>query len=297
MDITIKQLKAFVTVAQTRNFAEAGERLHLSQPALSISLKNLEEVVGGKLLARTTRTLSLTPEGESFLPVAQRLLADWDNALTDLHNLFAMRRGKLSIASMASFSISKLPKALHHYRSKFPDINITVQDVVAEEVVDMVRTGRVEVGVTFDMEESEDLHFEPLFEDSFYVVMPEQHALLAKEEITWTQLQEFPFVALQRPSAMRQMIDEITANCGITLTVEFEAHQLASIGSMVANNLGISVVPSLAIQQMRALGAECRPLTSPVVTRQIGILTRRRYPLSSAAMALVETLKSQITAP
>ena len=297
MDITIKQLKAFVTVAQTRNFAEAGERLHLSQPALSISLKNLEEVVGGKLLARTTRTLSLTPEGESFLPVAQRLLADWDNALTDLHNLFAMRRGKLSIASMASFSISKLPKALHHYRSKFPDINITVQDVVAEEVVDMVRTGRVEVGVTFDMEESEDLHFEPLFEDSFYVVMPEQHALLAKEEITWTQLQEFPFVALQRPSAMRQMIDEITANCGITLTVEFEAHQLASIGSMVANNLGISVVPSLAIQQMRALGAECRPLTNPVVTRQIGILTRRRYPLSSAAMALEETLKSQITAP
>ena len=282
MDITIKQLKAFVTVAQTRNFAEAGERLHLSQPALSISLKNLEEVVGGKLLARTTRTLSL---------------ADWDNALTDLHNLFAMRRGKLSIASMASFSISKLPKALHYYRSKFPDINITVQDVVAEEVVDMVRTGRVEVGVTFDMEESEDLHFEPLFEDSFYVVMPEKHALLENDEITWTQLQEFPFVALQRPSAMRQMIDEITASCGITLTVEFEAHQLASIGSMVANKLGISVVPSLAIQQMRALGAECRPLTSPVVTRQIGILTRRRYPLSSAAMALVETLKSQITAP
>ncbi|TNE94839.1 LysR family transcriptional regulator [Porticoccus sp.] len=297
MDITIKQLKAFVTVAQTRNFAEAGERLHLSQPALSIALKNMEEVVGGKLLARTTRTLSLTPEGEAFLPVAQRLLADWDNALTDLHNLFAMRRGKLSIATMASFSISKLPKALHHYRDQFPDINITVQDVVAEEVIDMVRKGRVEVGVTFDLEESEDLHFEPLFEDSFFVVTPHDHPLLKQKTIRWAELQNYPFVTLQRPSAMRQMIDDTTDSCGIHLTVEFEAHQLASIGSMVANGLGISVVPSLAIQQMQLLGAESRPLTDPVVKRQVGILTRRRYPLSSAANALVETLKSQITAP
>ena len=297
MDITIKQLKAFVTVAQTHNFAEAGERLHLSQPALSIALKNMEEVVGGKLLARTARTLSLTPEGEAFLPVAQRLLADWDNALTDLHNLFAMRRGKLSIATMASFSISKLPKALHYFRAQFPDINITVQDVVAEVVVDMVRKGRVEVGVTFDLDESEDLHFEPLFEDNFYVVTPPNHPLLKEKKIRWTQLQNYPFVALQRPSAMRQMIDETTASCGINLTVEFEAHQLASIGSMVAGGLGISVVPSLAIQQMEALGAESRLLTEPVVTRRVGILTRRRYPLSSAANALVETLKSQITAP
>ena len=81
MKATIKQLKAFVAAAQARNFAEAGSRVHLSQPALSIAIKNLEEIVGGRLLARTTRSLALTPEGEVFYPVAQRLLADWDNAL------------------------------------------------------------------------------------------------------------------------------------------------------------------------------------------------------------------------
>ena len=297
MDITIKQLKAFVAVAQTHNFAEAGALLHLSQPALSIAVKNMEETVGGRLLSRTTRTLSLTPEGEDFLPVAQRLLTDWDNALTDLHNLFAMRRGKLTIATMASFSISQLPRALFHYRKQHPDINIAVQDVVAEEVVDMVRKGRVEVGVTFDPDESEDLNFEPLFEDHFFVVTPKQHPLLDIRHITWKHLQGFPFIALQRPSAMRQMIDKTTKNCGIKLTIEFEANQLASISSMVANGLGISVMPSLTIQQMESLGLECRPLTRPTVTRRVGILTRRRYPLSSAANAMVETLKNQITAP
>ena len=297
MDITIKQLKAFVTVAQTRNFAEAGALLHLSQPALSIAVKNMEEIAGGQLLSRTTRTLSLTPEGEDFLPVAQRLLADWDNALADLHNLFAMRRGKLTIATMASFSISLLPKALSHYREQYPDINIAVQDVVAEDVVDMVRKGRVEVGVTFDPDESEDLNFEPLFEDRFFVVTPKQHPLLEIQHITWKHLQGYPFIALQRPSAMRQMLDNATTSRGIQLNVEFEAHQLASISSMVANGLGISVMPSLTIQQMESLGVECRPLTSPTVTRKVGILTRRRYPLSAAANAMVEALKNSITAP
>jgi len=297
MDITIKQLKAFIAVAQTRNFSEAGALLHLSQPALSIAVKNLEEVAGGQLLYRTTRTLSLTPEGEEFLPVAQRLLADWDNALADLHNLFSMRRGKLAIATMASFSISQLPKALSHYRSQHPDINIAVQDVVAEDVVDMVRKGRVEIGVTFYPDESEDLNFEPLFEDRFFVVTPKHHPLLEIENITWKHLQNYPFIALQRPSAMRQMVDKATMSRGIQLNVEFEANQLASISSMVANGLGISVMPSLTIQQMESLGVECRPLTRPTVTRRVGILTRRRYPLSAAANAMVETLKNQITAP
>lgn len=297
MDITIKQLKAFVAVAQTRNFAEAGALLHLSQPALSIAVKNMEEVAGGQLLHRTTRTLSLTPEGEDFLPVAQRLLADWDNALADLHNLFSMRRGKLTIATMASFSISQLPKALSHYRAQHPDINIAVQDVVAEDVVEMVRKGRVEIGVTFYPDESEDLNFEPLFEDRFFVVTPKDHPLLKIRNITWRHLQEYPFIALQRPSAMRQMVDKATSARGIHLNVEFEANQLASISSMVSSGLGISVMPSLTIQQMESLGVACRPLTRPTVTRRVGILTRRRYPLSAAANAMVQTLKNQITAP
>ena len=297
MNITIKQLKAFVAVAQTRNFAEAGERLHLSQPALSIAIKKMEDIAGGQLLSRTTRTLALSPEGEDFLPVAQRLLTDWDNALTDLHNLFAMHRGKLTIATMASFSISQLPKALSHYRVQHPDINIAIQDVIAESVVDLVRKGRVEIGVTFDPDDSEDLNFEPLFEDRLVVVTPKKHPLLDIQNITWKHLQNYPFIALQRPASMRQMVDKTTRARGISLNVEIEANQLASISSMIVNGLGISVMPSLTILQMKTLGLECRPLTHPRVTRRVGILTRRRYPLSAAARAMVQTLKHQITTP
>ena len=97
-------------MARTQSFAEAAVLVHLSQPALSIAIRNLEEAVGGRLLARSTRRLSLTPEGEAFLPVAERLLEDWDSALRDLHNLFSMRRGKLTLAAMPSFSSNQLPQ-------------------------------------------------------------------------------------------------------------------------------------------------------------------------------------------
>ena len=81
MNITLKQIRAFLAIAQLKSFAQACELLHISQPALSVSIKNLEQTVGGKLFARSTRTLALTPEGERFVPIARRLLADFDSAL------------------------------------------------------------------------------------------------------------------------------------------------------------------------------------------------------------------------
>jgi len=297
MKATIKQLKAFVAAAQARNFAEAGSRVHLSQPALSIAIKNLEEIVGGRLLARTTRSLALTPEGEVFYPVAQRLLADWDNAFTDINNLFSMRRGRLSIAAMPSFASSLLPDTLAHYRRQHPNIDIAVQDVVAENVVDMVRTGRVEIGVSFDPGEYDDLHFEVLFEDRFFVAAPKQHALMQKEKIRLQDLQAYPFIALQRPSSIRQLIETATLACDIKLSIAFEAHQLASIGSMVASGLGISVVPSLTINQMQSLGVECRPLEGNIISRNVGLLIRRNSQLSAPAAAMQQTLLSHVTRP
>src|SRR5690606_28760204 len=177
MDITIKQLRAFVAVARSRSFAEACGLLNLSQPALSVTIRNLEQAVGGRLLARTTRTLALTPEGSQFLPVAQRLLADWSGALDDLHDTFALRRGRLAVAAMPSFASTELPALLQQFRQLHPEINITVHDVIAEDVIAMVRSGRVEAGIAFDPGTAEDLHFTPLFSDRFVAALPAGHPL------------------------------------------------------------------------------------------------------------------------
>ncbi len=290
MNITVKHLKAFVAVAKTGSFAEASGFIHLSQPAISIAIKNLEEIVGGRLLARSTRTLALTPEGEAFLPVAQRLLQDWDEALLDVHNLFAMRRGKLGIAAMPSFAYSLLPIALAQYRSQYPQVNIVVHDIVAESVVEMVLQGRVEIGVTFDPRDTADLAFTPLFDDEFIAVLPNGHPLASGHEVSWPELQAYSFIGLQRPSALRELLERVLADNGIQLSFEVEAHQFGTIGRMVECGLGISVVPALCRSQMEACCLQCRPIVGPDLHRQVGIVTRHRYPLSSVAEAMHKVL-------
>jgi len=290
-NITLKQLKAFVAVAQARSFAEASELVHLSQPALSIAVKNLEESVGGRLLARSTRTLALTPEGEEFLPVAQRLLSDWAGAFDDLNSRFSLQRGRLALAAMPSFASTELPEVLSSFRESYPAINVTIHDIIAEDVVSTVRSGRVELGVSFDPGETEDLIFEPLFTDKFVAALPNAHPLLKQDCIEWNSLKEDAFIALQRPSSIRELVDTSLAERGIFLSIEFEANQLITIGRMVASGLGVSAVPSLIESQMQALGVECRPLLEPGLSRRVGVVTRRRYPLSRQAEALLEQLR------
>lgn len=290
VNITLKQLRAFVAVARTQSFTEACVQVHLSQPALSIAIKNLEEEVGGALFSRTTRAIALTPEGDEFYPVAQKILQDCETALDDLNQRFALNRGRVVLAAMPSFASSLLPGIISQYRALYPNVSVTVNDVIAEDVVDMVRNGQVEVGITFDPGRSEDLAFTPLFDDRFVAVVHPDHPLTALTHVSWQALLKNDFIALQRPSSIRLLIEAKLRQLGMLVSPEFETHQLATIGRMVATDLGVSAVPSLCIQQMRELGAVCRELDTPVMSRPVGVVTRKRYPLSTAARSLVDII-------
>src|SRR5690348_4031355 len=150
--MTPRQLKAFTAVAQTLSFARACERLHLSQPALSLAIRNLEEALGGRLLARTTRQVRLTPEGAALLPQALQLLADWENVRERLRQRFTLQRGHVTMAAMPSFAANILPRILREYRERYPNVEVSIHDVVQEQVVEMVASGRVELGFGFEPE-------------------------------------------------------------------------------------------------------------------------------------------------
>jgi len=293
MNVTLKQLRAFVAIAESGSFAEASEQVHLSQPALSIAIKNFEDCIGGKLLARSTRKVALTPEGQLFIPVAKRMIADWDEAFTDLNNLFSLQRGKLAIAAMPSYASTELPMLLKTFRDNYPQVNIKVHDVIAEDTVAMVRTGKVELGITFDPGLYDDLIFEPLFTDQFIAVIPIDHPLCSHSKISLVSLAKFPFISMQQPSSIRALLDNFLLEQNIKLTAEFETNQFATIGQMVHSGLGVSVMPALYQKQLLSIGVECRPLKAPAISRRVGLITRKRYPLSSAAQALIDIIKGQ----
>ncbi len=294
MNASVKQLRAFVAVAETGSFAEASERLSISQPALSIAVKKLEEMVGGALFVRSTRALCLSPEGELFLPVAQRLLRDWSDAFADLQRLYALQQGKLSIAAMPSFASSRLPAVLAEYRERFPNIDIAVRDIVMEELIDSVRRGRVELGVAFEPESAEGIEFEPLFSDRFVAVLPAGHPLAARRQLRLGQLLNDVLITLNRGSSTRLWTDAAIAREGREPPSIFEAFQLTTVGAMVAAGLGVAVVPALCREQMLQLGALCRPIVGPGIERRVGIICRRRHQLSSAAMAMRSLLLERV---
>ena len=289
MNITLKQLKAFVVVAQQESFMAACEMLHISQPALSIAIKNLEQEVGGSLLSRTTRAVVLTPEGEQFLPTAKRLLQEWDDAFIDLTQSFSLEHGVLSIAAMPSFASGLVPNYLKQFRQDFPQVKIKLHDVIAEDAVQMVCDEQVELALVFEVPEQSQLDFITLFEDKFVAALSPQQAKV-HTDVSWETLLLSPFIALQKTSNISAQIETLLAQQDLKFNAEFEANQLATIGQMVASGLGVSAVPSLSAPLFEALGACCVPLHSPALMRRVGIVTKHRKPLSVAAQSFINQL-------
>lgn len=284
--MTQRQLRAFVSVGQTLSFARACERLHLSQPALSLAIRKLEDTLGGRLLTRTTRQVRLTPEGAEFLPRALQLLADWDSEQERIRQRFTLQRGHVTVAAMPSFASNILPTMLREYRRLHPNVAVAIQDVVQEQVVEWVETGRVEVGLGFEPEGHTRLKFESLTVDPFIAIVPPDSDLRGKSRVSWSELLDHSFVALQRPSSMRRLLERSLERAGMQLRVALECHQLVTVGQLVAKGLGVSAVPSICKQQMEGIGVHCLRLTRPSVSNPIGVITRADQELSAAAAAI-----------
>jgi len=284
--MTPRQLKAFVTVAQTLSFARASEQLHLSQPALSLAIRGLETALGGPLFSRTTRQVRLTPEGAALLPQALQLQADWENVRHRLMQHFTLQRGHVAIAAMPSFAGAILPDILRRYRQQFPNVEISVHDVVHEQVVEMVTNGRVELGFCFELGTESQLAFEPLYDDRFIAIVSTESELAKLRQVSWAQLSSQRFISLQRPALMRHLLETSLAEKGMTLHVALECNQLATACQWVAAGLGVSVVPSFLERQVTAIGVRVLRLVRPTIRKPIGLITLPHQQLSAAAEAI-----------
>ena len=291
MNPSIQQLRVFVAVAHSRSLAEASERVHLSQPAISIAIRKLEENVGGALFARTSRQLALTPEGDAFLPVAVRLLNDWNEAFEDLNDQFSKQRGKVTVAALPTLAAGLFPRVITLFHGAYPRINLSLHDVLAEQINQMVREGRADLGLSVPPSDADDLTFEPVLEDSYVAVCPCGHPLLAQSAVAWRQLAAYPFIGINRLSSSRQDIDRIMQSVGERLDILCDARQIATVGRMVAAGLGISVLPSLSFRQIATDGIEHRPLVEPTIRRELGIILSRRHPPSAATSALRQLIR------
>ena len=294
-NVSFRQLQIFVCIAQSHTFAQAAEKMYLSQPALSSALKKMESQLGGLLFSRTTRKVELSPEGQQFLPVAERLIEDWLGAFSDLHSLFSLGKGKLSVAAMPSFAAGLLPSILQKFKLEYPNIKLSVADVVMESVIGDVQAGRAEIGFSFEHEQMDGLLFHPIFTDNFIAVLPENHPLSTKTSIGWSQIASYPFVAMNKGSAIRRWIDSFIELNSLSLNIVVEASQLATLGQLVKHELGISVVPALCEEQMQSKNLKCLKIVDSGLCKKVGIIRQKNGNLSQLAMSFWDWTVSNIS--
>jgi LysR family carnitine catabolism transcriptional activator len=283
MNVTLRQLRAFIAVAEAQHFTRAGERLELSQSSVSTLVRELEENLGLRLFDRHTRMLRLTQAGAELLPLARRAMSDLDQVIGSANELSTLGRGRVSIAAASLQAALLLPRFVRLYCDEYPGVKVNVQDVTEHEVIDKVRAGEVDFGLGSSAATQQDIAGRALMTDEFVAVMPADHALARHAELVWRTLQDIPLIGPPPGNAVRVQLDLALAREGLSLTRQYEVALPLTILGMVEGGLGIAVMTSAMTRLAHALGLVTRRITEPVVLREISLLFHADRSLSPAA--------------
>jgi DNA-binding transcriptional LysR family regulator len=295
MNITLKQIRAFATVARERSFTRASERLHVTQSTLTSSIKILETEIGTRLFDRSTRFVVLTAQGMSFLPVAERLLRDLHESLEDLRMTTDRQRGSATIAAAASFINYVIAPAVARMASAYPGISVRLSEQTTEGVARMVLAGEADFGVTTLFQPMPTLDTSLLLTDVYGAVYYKQHGLHAEAEpLTWSRLAGHTMVGLHRSNGIRALIDLHPKIAARYKNPTYEVGSMSSLYPLLALGFGYATLPALAAKPLVADGLSFKPLIQPVLRRRLYVVKKKGRTLSPSATALLETVTDSL---
>lgn len=284
-DLKIVQLRHFVWVYELQGFHAAAEKAHRTQPAISLSIRDLEGKLGQSLFekrnARAARP-ELTPFGVQFMAYAKELIAHHDRVIKDMSLIAQHKSGHLRIASVPSIASRLLPDILTRFIGDATDLHVSLFDDSSEVVLAMVENQQVDFGIASLWEAESDIRFIPIWEDSIGVVCRNDHRLADEVELSWQQLRGERLIA---NGTSRLLAD--TAAEELVVDAQFYMSNMISLLAMLEAGMGITTLPRFAFplehSQLRFI-----PLSEPLVVRDIGIVCLANRSLPVAAQALFD---------
>ncbi|MCB1900601.1 LysR family transcriptional regulator [Cognatazoarcus halotolerans] len=290
MNITLKQLRAFIAVSRTGSFTLAAESLFITQSALSGLIKELEQALGLRLFDRSTRRIQLSEVGRNIYPLIDKILDDLDGVLDEVSKLKALRKGLVRIAAPQLMASTLLPEVIAAYGVAHPEIEIRLVDCAVESVVSRVFSGEVDFGVGPERDSNSEITATTLFELPFVAVFPPGHALAGQHEVSWADLAEHPLITLQGQFTERLAVDLGSAPRSRALEPHTSVAFMSTALSMVNAGLGVTICITYAASLVRLYRLEMRPLVDPQVTRRFYVFTRNNRSLSPAAQSFRDFL-------
>jgi DNA-binding transcriptional LysR family regulator len=253
--VDVRQLEMFRTVAEDGTFTRAAERLRVSQSAISRQVKLLEEELGGVLLHRGARRVSLTPAGELLLKMANRLHRDMQDVVSQISDTHALRRGSLTLAGGMTVCMYILPGVLKRYRRLYPQVDLRVVSGASELILRKIRTHEVDLALLTLPITAPDLEVRPVLREEMVVVTAPGHPLARERSVEVRSLGKFPLILYESGSNTRRLLDRFFAEESVPMDVAMETENVEIIKAMVASGLGITIVPFEAIaRDVRARG-------------------------------------------
>jgi DNA-binding transcriptional LysR family regulator len=302
MNVTIRQLEAFLCVANLGSFTRAAEQLHITQPGLSLMIQELEGQLGSRLFERTTRSVRVTGAGQRFAAAAQRMVDEFHAAASQLKELSTEHRQTLWVGATPLFSSCVMPAVYQRFRRSHPAVDLRVVDVPREEVERMVRSGEVDCGLGIFPKRTPEVERKPLFEFDFMLVeaADERRALFQNKRqkfarIRWKDLPDVPFVGLPSSIDLQQLINKHKAAAGLRPDSRgVSQNYLETLIGMAAAGAGPTIVPSFALPACTRFRVKASLITDPVLSLDFHLITKRSRAQPKVLGLFTEVLQSVI---
>ncbi|MBA2962609.1 MULTISPECIES: LysR substrate-binding domain-containing protein [Ramlibacter] len=291
MKITFRQVEVFLALSSTLSFSEAARISHLSQPALSVAIKRLEEVLGARLFERTTRHVALTAVGMEFQRLAQQLAGNVEQAQIRIREFAAGKRGRLTIAAGPSVAAGFLPAVMGEFSRRLPEVELRLHDELSGICLEMVRTGKADIAVTPAMAAGNGLAAEDLFRDYLVAIFPAGHPLCAKRTLKWADLQAYPQVAVNNTSHLRQTLNEQYQQLGHVFVPAYEVAQVPTMLGLISEGLGIGVLSEALLVRSNLEGLAHRRISTASAYRRICASIPAGSPPTPIVASFLETCR------
>jgi DNA-binding transcriptional LysR family regulator len=295
--LTLRQFRVFESVARNLSFSKAAAELHLSQPAVSMQVKGIENILGLPLTEQMGKKIHLTDAGREVLHASQAITARLDDLQTNLAQLRGMDSGRLNIAVTTTVS-AIATGILASFRARYPKVSIHLDVSNRESVLGQLAANRIDLAIMGQVPDGLDLEATRFMDNPLVVIAPPDHPLAHKKKVSLADLASEPFLVREAGSGTRGAMERFFADKGLELTTSMEMNSNESIKQSVQAGLGLGILSlqtleqELELKRLVVLNVESFP-----IMRDWYIVHRKNKRLSTAAQAfrnflLVEAKKN-----
>ena len=284
-------LETFIAIVELGSFSQAATRMHISQPSVTARLKKLEQRLGVQLLERTTRRVAPTREGGRLYQAASQALEGLRQVVGEFDGATGRGNPRIVVAATPMIAATTLPRLIHAYRQRFPEVRIQLLDLLYRDVIQQIESGGADLALVAFDGDSARLSYQPLAEEALLLVVPGQHPLARRRKILLAQALSWPLMVLDRYTQVASSIAEACRQRALALPQLTTASNLNTLLGMIDAGNGITFLPA----SMAQINAQRRRVTLQVsdfqLTRQYGILSRKNRELNGAAQGFVRHLQ------